>query len=139
MKKTDELLKIIKKSDDLDDFLEQHDREFININIPEYLNAIIEEKKLVKSTIISASGLDRVYAYQILNGTRTPSRDKLIQLSFGIGLDFAETQKLLKYSRNAPLYAHNRRDSIVIFAINQKLSFIELNILLDSKGEKVIE
>ena len=48
MKKTDELLNIIKKSADLDDFLEQHDREFININISEYLNALIEEKKLVK-------------------------------------------------------------------------------------------
>ena len=118
MRKTDELLKLIDKSADLDSFLKQHDEEFIKINISEYLNMLIEKKNLVKAEIISSSGIDRVYAYQILSGIRTPSRDKLIQLSLGVNLEFEEVQRVLKYSRNAPLYAHNRRDSIIIFAIN---------------------
>lgn len=139
MKKTDDLLNIINKSKSLDEFLAQHKGEFIKINISEYLNALIEKKGLSKSEIISASFMDRVYAYQIFNGTRTPSRDKLIQLSFGMGLDFEETQKLLKYSKNAPLYIHNRRDSIIIYAINKEITLIDLNILLDEKGEKIIE
>ena len=115
MKETNELLEIMSKSRDIDGFLNNHDCEFIKVNITEYLNKLIREKKLIKSQIVKNSGLDRVYAYQILNGTRTPSRDKLIQLSFGMRLDFKEVQHLLKYNGFAPLYMHNRRDSIIIF------------------------
>lgn len=79
-----------------------------------------------------------MYAYQILSGIRTPSRDKLIQLALGMNLELEEVQSVLKYSGNAPLYAHNRRDSIIIFAINKKTTVIDLNILLDSKGENIL-
>ena len=137
MKQTDELLKCIKNSHELDDFLEK--QEFININISEYLNMIIEKKELVKSEVIKSSGLDRVYAYQILNGTRTPSRDKLIQFAFGMKLTLDETQTLLKYNGMAPLYAKNRRDSIILFAINERASVIDLNIMLDNKKEKILD
>ena len=137
MKQTDELLKTIAKSHDLDGFLDN--QEFIKVNISEYLNNLIEEKKLVKSEVIKRSGLDRVYAYQILNGTRTPSRDKLVQFAFGMKLNFEEVQKMLKYNGLAPLYPKNRRDSIIIFAINEKSTVIDLNIMLDNKKEKILE
>ena len=139
MKKTDELLKTISSSHDIDGFLNNHHQEFLEVNIAEYLNKVIKEKNLVKSEVVKNSGLDRVYAYQILNGTRTPSRDKLLLFCFGMKLTFEETQKLLKYNGFAPLYAHSRRDSIIIFAINEKISVIELNIYLDNKHEKILE
>ncbi len=137
MKQTDELLRTIEKSHDLDGFLDK--QEFIKVNISEYLNNLIEEKKLVKSEVIKRSGLDRVYAYQILNGTRTPSRDKLVQFAFGMRLDLEEVQKMLKYNGLAPLYPKNRRDSIIIFALNEKSTVIDLNIMLDNKKEKILE
>jgi len=137
MRKTDELLKILKSSHDIDGFLEG--QEFIEINIPKYLNMLIEEKALVKTEVIKKSGIDRVYGYQILNGTKKPSRDKLIQLAFGMELNLGEMQKLLKYNGFAPLYAQNRRESIIIFALQEQMSVIELNILLDEKEEKILE
>lgn len=139
MKKTDELLKILNDSHDIDGVLQDHEEEFIQVNISEYLTALIEQKNLVKSDVIKRSGIDRVYGYQILNGTRTPSRDKLIQLSFGMQLGFSETQRLLAYNGFAQLYAKNRRDSIIIFAIKEKKSVIELNLLLDKNKEKVFD
>ena len=139
MKKTDELLKILNDSHDIDGVLQDHEEEFIQVSISEYLTALIEQKNLVKSEIIKRSGIDRVYGYQILNGTRTPSRDKLIQLAFGMQLGFRETQRLLAYNGFAQLYAKNRRDSIIIFAIKEKKTVIELNILLDKNEEKIFE
>lgn len=139
MKKTDELLKILNDSHDIGDVLQDHEEEFIQVSVSEYLTALIEQKNLVKSEIIKRSGIDRVYGYQILNGTRTPSRDKLIQLAFGMQLGFRETQRLLAYNGFAQLYAKNRRDSIIIFAIKEKKTVIELNILLDKNEEKIFE
>ena len=137
MKKTDELLKVLKSSHDIDGFLDG--QEFIEINISQYLNELIKKSNLSKADVIKKSGIDRVYGYQILNGTKTPSRGKLIQFAFGLQLDFESVQKLLKYNGFAPLYAQNRRDSIIIFALKEKLSVIELNILLDEKGEEILE
>ncbi len=139
MKKTDELLKILNDSHDIDGVLQDHEEEFIQMSVSEYLTALIEQKNLVKSEIIRRSGIDRVYGYQILSGTRTPSRDKLIQLAFGMQLGFRETQRLLAYNGFAQLYAKNRRDSIIIFAIKEKKSVIELNLLLDKNKEKVFD
>ena len=139
MKKTDELLKILNDSHDIGDVLQDHEEEFIQVSVSEYLTALIEQKNLVKSEIIKRSGIDRVYGYQILNGTRTPSRDKLIQFAFGMQLGFRETQRLLAYNGFAQLYAKNRRDSIIIFAIKEKKSVIELNIILDKNEEKIFE
>ncbi len=139
MKKTDELLKILTDSHDIDGVLHEHEEEFIQVSVSEYLTALIEQKKLVKSEIIKRSGIDRVYGYQIFNGTRVPSRDKLIQLAVGMQLNFEETQRLLAYNGFAQLYAKNRRDSIIIFAIKEKKTVIELNILLDKNKEKIFE
>ena len=47
--------------------------------------------------------MPRNYAYQLFNGTRKPSRDKVIQLAFGFGLSVDDTQELLKVARQAPL------------------------------------
>ena len=51
------------------------------------------------------------------NGEFT-EEDKLIALCFGMMLDIDETDDLLKYAGYNPLYARNKRDSIIIFAIS---------------------
>ena len=51
-------------------------------------------------------------------------------LCFGMGLNEEETQRMLKTFSMPTLYARNRRDSVVIFAIENHLSVIEMNELL---------
>lgn len=55
------------------------------------------------------SQLDRAYVYQIFSGEKTPSRDKLIAIAFGMNLSDEETQKMLKLSGNRELYARDQR------------------------------
>ena len=139
MKDTSDLLNNLKSSKDIDLFLNGNKQEFITYNVSEYLSKLIDEYSLSKSEIIKKSGLDRTYGYQILNGKRTPSRDKLIQLAFGMDLSFDDVQKLLIYTGYAPLYAKNRRDSIIIYAIEKRLPVIDLNLMLDSKNEEILK
>ena len=44
----------------------------------EYFNQLIQEKNLNRSEIIERSGIERTYCYHILNGTKNPSRDKIL-------------------------------------------------------------
>ena len=56
---------------------------------------LIEERGLDRRAVIRRSRLNQTFAYQILAGTRNPSRDKLVQLAFGLQLDVDDCSELL--------------------------------------------
>ncbi len=137
-KSTDELLNEIKQTNEIKKYIEKNEAEFEDKPLHELLNDIIKEKKLKKSEVIKGSGLNRVYAYQILAGKKTPSRDKLISFCFGLHLDVDGTNSLLKSAGMPVLYARNKRDSIIIFAINSGKSVFIANDLLFENGFEIL-
>lgn len=95
--------------------------------------------KTTKNTAINNSALNQIYGYQIFDGKRKkPSRNKLIQLIFGMGLDITDSQRLLKIAGVNELYPRVKRDSIIIFALNKKISLSECDELLFELGEETI-
>ena len=129
-KSTEELLKTLKSSS-LDTYLSNNNDEMIDNPICEYLVAIMEEKGLKKADVIRKSNIQTNYAYQIFSGLKIPSRDKLIALCFGLELDLAETQTLLKYAGYAQLYPRIKHDSVIIDALEKHKDVISCNITLD--------
>lgn len=142
-KSTEELMNILEKNKNiekyLDTYVEENKDEFISQKLSDHLNKLLEEKGLKKSDIVKAPGLDSSYAYQIFNGTKeNPSRDMLIMLAIAMELDIEETQRLLKIGNAGALYPRNKRDSIIIYAINSKLTFMECDELLYDMKEKTL-
>ncbi|MGN0194583.1 MAG: hypothetical protein ACI39G_05690, partial [Pseudoramibacter sp.] len=88
----------------------------------EYFNLLPKVKALSKKELIQKSGLERTYAYHILNGTKQPSRDKILALALAAGLDLTETQRALELTHEGILYAKNRRDAVLIYAVKNGLS-----------------
>ena len=78
--------------------------------------------------------LDRVYGHQIFTGRYHPSRDKVIQLAFGFGLDEAEAQTLLKVARKPELYPKVERDAAILYCLHGGKTLIETQILLSELG-----
>ncbi len=89
--------------------------------------------------LILQSGLERSYFYQVMKGTRSPGRDKVLRLCLAAGLSLKETTRALELSGNAVLYPRNRRDIILTVAINQKAGVIDTNLLLTQYGEKPLQ
>lgn len=137
-KTTYELLNEIKSSKEIESFLSKNETEFAEANLSEYIELLISEKGLQKSKVVARSGLNRIYAYQIFSGKRFPSRDKLIAIGFGLQLSLEEMDELLKYAGFSTLYARNRRDSIIIFAMNSKKSIFALNDMLFENGFEIV-
>ncbi len=84
------------------------------------------------------SGLSQSYIYQLLNGTRIPSRDAIINLSIVFGCDLNETNRLLKICEKQALYAKNKRDSVVIYSISHSYTLDETNKLLKEKEQQLL-
>lgn len=101
-----------------------------------YLNNLLYEHGLTVQDVVVGCNLDRSYAYQLFNGTRKPTRDFLLKLSFLLGLPEDEAQRLLKIAGRQPLYARNRRDAAVLYGLTHGLTLEETDCLLCQLSEK---
>ncbi len=140
MKKTTaQLLETLKKDSNIKYFLDSNKSEFINTSLALFLNELLIEKNIDKARAIEKANLNTQYGYQIFAGQKNPSRDKLLQLAFGMGLDFRSTQSLLNIAGVSELYPRSRRDSVIIFSFNNSLSLMECEELLEEMGEYTIQ
>ena len=133
IKQTDELLKELDNTSDINQYLSKNRDELIEQNVAKYLNELLEKKEnLTKSKIIKSTSLSESYIYDIFRGEKSnPSRNKLLQIAFAMSLDLETTQKLLKIAKVGILYPRIKRDSIIIFALNKNLDFFECENLLE--------
>lgn len=139
-KTTEELLKLLKKSSDISTFIDTNSEDLVeNISLCNYLNQLLIQKELKKSDVIRQSGLDRKYCYEIFAGTKIPSRDKVLALCFALRLSESETTHLLKATGYALLYARIERDSIILFALQHRLSLTDTNELLYEMNQPCLE
>ena len=136
--KTQDLLSSLNNTD-IDTHLKLIDGKY-PLTIQAYFNEIIAKRQLKAADIIRKSGQSDNYMHQVLNGTKTkPSRDKLIALCIGAELNLEETQRALEIGKVGILYAKSKRDSVMIYAINNKLKMRDVNGLLEKYGAATIE
>lgn len=127
---TIEMLEAIKRASNIETFTREYMNSFVDVSFKEFLDGLIAARGVKKSVVIKASGLNDSYAFQIFQGYKSPSRDKLLVLAVGLRTSLEECQKLLKLAGVNELYAKNRRDAIIIFGLEKKLSVPELNDIL---------
>ena len=106
--------------------------------LPIYLNSLLHRHGLTVQDVVVACNLDRSYGYQLFNGTRRPSRELLLRLALLLKLGEEEAQRLLKIAGRQPLYARNRRDAAVLYALTHGLSAEDVGELLDSMDEDAL-
>ena len=135
---TQELLDMMREYNDyrqyLKDVQESVGTNESNMRIDRALLSLITEKQLKKAEVIAKSGIETHYAYQILSGTKIPTRDKVLMLCIGMGLTVTETQQLLKVTGHAQLFGKKSRDNAILFGITKQLTVIEINDLLYELG-----
>lgn len=131
IKDTTKLLEELKQCSDFKKFYNENSEYIVNTSLADYLNEIIEKKKLKKGEIIKKAEISEVYAYQIFSGIRKkPERNKLLCLAFGMELNLEETQELLKISGYPQLYVKKPFDSVIIYAICNQFTVVQTNNLL---------
>lgn len=139
MKSTDDLANEIRESSNILDFLAENHEEMQLGGLPQYLEEWLREKNLSKADVVRQSNLNRAYVYQIFLGRKYPSRDKVIALSFGLGLTADETQKLLKQAGYQELYPRDQRDALLLYAVGHGMTILEANQLLYDNNIDVLE
>ena len=143
---TSGLLQRLFKTNSIERFINQLDKKLENTSFSSHIGQLCKDRNIAPAQVIKRSGVERTFGHQLFNGRRLPSRDKVIQLAFGFGLNYEETQKLLKTSQKNPLYPKISRDAVIIYALEYDFSIMEtqatlneLSLPLLGKGEHKYE
>lgn len=133
---TEELLKRLLAAGAPEDYL--NEGETIDRTLVDYLEKLLEDRSMKRSEVVRDSGLNGTFLYDIFKGKSRPGRDRAIMLAFGLHCSLAETQRLLRLSGVAELWAKTRRDAIIIWAVNRGLSREQCDDLLWNFREKTL-
>ncbi|HLR20701.1 MAG TPA: hypothetical protein VK087_01715 [Tissierellaceae bacterium] len=128
------ILNNIKNKSELQDYIDSSKSIYKNHKLTEYILKICESKGYNKSNIIRNADINRTYGYQILNGSRAPSRDKILQICIGNKFNVDETNRTLTLGKLGILYPKSPRDSAILFALKHKLNLINTNLLLEENN-----
>lgn len=139
-RKTDELLEELKfKNTDIQEYIENNPDSFIEINLKEFWNDIINNSEMTKSDIINKSDFSYVYFYDVIAGKKIPTSDKIIRLVLAMHLSLEQCQTALRYCGKSQLYPRIKRDSLLIFAITHGYTVFQTQELLIKSGEKELK
>ena len=130
--RTSVLLRDLNNTPDIEAFIESNINELVIPPFNEYITDSCKTAGLIPEQVIKHAGIERTYGHQLFNGTRNPSRDKVIQLAFGLGLDLDGTQKLLQIAGKSPLYPKIKRDAAIIFCIDKHKDLMDTQSILET-------
>lgn len=127
--------------------ISENDCNFVEKSFSQFFNQYLADHQNLKlSTIIKDSGVSRQYAYDVINGVKSASRDRIIALCYAAGMDLEETNHALIFAKHNALYAKNRRDAVIIVAITSKtngsnacLTATDLSMLLDEEEQEPLD
>lgn len=114
--------------------MESFDEEFISENgCPELcilINDLLEKKNKSRTELIRKLNVDRNYGYQLLNGTRIPTRERLIRIGLLLGADVDQLQHLLRAASKEALYVRDAADAKVFYAIKHKMEYEKASLFI---------
>lgn len=125
-----------KTDTDFETYISENKDSLIEINLREFWTDLVTRSGMSNSNIINKSEMSYYYFYEVLNGKKIPSTDKIVTLILAMGLTIDDCQTALKYCGKAPLYPKIHRDSILIYAITHGYSLLQTNDLLDQSQEE---
>lgn len=138
MKNTSDMQDALLRAPNLDRFLSEQADHFQDKTFTDYLSSLLADRGYTKAELAQRSLMSEVYLYQILSGSRHPSRNRVLCIAFGLQASLDEVQQLLVLSGFAPLYVKDRRDAILIYGLSHDQPIESVNAKLFSEGEETI-
>lgn len=127
---TERLINSISRDKGLTEILSENREAFIELSLGEYLNLIISKMHMSKARVIRESGINRRYFFDILSGKRRPDRNYVIRILLSVGASFQDAQWLLMATQYPQLYARDKRDCVIIYCFEHRLSAKECGGML---------
>ena len=131
---TDALMKRLYRTKKLNHFIENYKDSMEEETLGAFLGRYLEEHALTMAGAIRQAQIERSYGYQIFRGIRLPSRDKVLQLAFGMRMNVEDTERMLRIAGKSPLYPRLKRDAVIVFCLKEGITLEETQEYLAKYG-----
>ncbi|MGN1115268.1 MAG: hypothetical protein ACI4TH_01730, partial [Candidatus Ornithomonoglobus sp.] len=138
-KSTDELMKELKEAKDIKQYIKDNAGDVVSGGLRKYITDMAKEKKMTIGEVAGRSQLSRSYLYKINEDVKVNmSRDVVIRICFGLGLDADEGIMLMCAAGAGGLCPRIRRDCIIMFCLQNRIDITECGHMLEETGEAPI-
>lgn len=121
----------LKNTKDINSFLKENTSSITNPTLSQHLNKLLSQKGLKRKVVIETAHLDINYISQLFNGHKfNASREHILSLAFGFSLNNEEADRLLKIAGVGALYPKNKRDAVIIYALENGMSIDQTDDIL---------
>ncbi len=131
MKTTEQLLHEIKTSSQYIPLDSQ-----LNTDIYIFLKDKLQNENL--KLLFTKLDIDPNSGYKYINGTRNINRDTFLKILIYLGYDFTQIQQCLNTFQFPILYAKNKRDAAIIYAIYNEYNYYQLKKYLQDHNIKLL-
>lgn len=131
---TDELLALLFKERNLEQFLQRNESAYLTTSFADYLNLWCKQHLEVPEQVIRRADLDKSYGHQLFSGKRNPSRDTVLQMAFAMRADLPQAQEMLRIAGRSPLYPRIKRDTVIIYCLHNRISLMDTRLILQDLG-----
>lgn len=138
-KDTNDLFEELGSNCKIDDYLNNNSSSFVNHTLSSFWEDACEKSGMSKSNIINKSEFNYSFFYDVINGRKIPARDKIIRLALTMSLSLDDCQQALRLSDKSLLYPRIKRDSIIIYALNNCLTISQCSELLAKLNEEILK
>lgn len=141
-KSTNELQQILSKTkpDKAAEFLKENRDSLISSDkaFCDFLKTKLKISGQTQQELFLKAGIPERYGYKLLSGEKkTRQRDVILRLCLAAGLSLRDTQTALSLYSMPILYTKLARDSVIIIAINSRMTdLISVSDLLEQNGLK---
>ena len=135
---TEEMWSRLFASPDIDSYLAGGAEDERLPSLSEYITKLCEARGEKPEQVLKRSNIESSYGHRLFTGKRHPSRDTVLQLAFGFGMDVAEAQQLLKVARMARLHPKVKRDAVIAYCLHNGSSAVDTQHVLFDNGLPLI-
>ena len=132
--RTSALFRMLFKTSNIKEFMKNNSDDMCVPSFSEYISGLCAQRGEVPEWVIKRADIERSFGHQLFKGTKNPSRDTVLQLSFGFEADVDTAQELLKHAGMSALYPRVKRDAAIIYCLHNRFTIVEAqNVLHDMK------
>jgi len=133
-KDTEKILNQLGGDKSFTEILNENKESFSYKSIGEYILDEIQKQNTTKAKVIRQSGINKRFFFHITSDKKRPSRRYIIRIFISLQLCLKDIQWYLKACDYPQLYARDKRDAVIIYCINHRISVQECNTMLNKVG-----
>ena len=135
---TEELLRLLFMESSLDHWMTESASHSALPEFCDYITGLCRERGEAPERVINRANIEKSYGHQLFSGRRKPSRDTVLQLAFGLELDYEGAQELLKIARKSLLHPRVKQDLVIVFCLQHRDSLVDCQLALEQYGLPIL-